>query len=561
MTVSDANLSLLASRLQQHIKERPDARFCQLIGSHGETVLTWRDLDVLSGRFIAAYRAANLSLGEEILIFVRHRPEMYGSFFGAILGGFVPSYMPCTSPKQDPRIYWASHQLLLDRTRPAAIVADRATFDEMRQAGLNLGSVRRVVLEELGQERAAPTPRSSDAIALLQHSSGTTGLKKGVALSADAIVRQINSYAEAIGAGPQDVIVSWLPVYHDMGLIACCMMPAYLAIPIVQIDPFAWLAHPELLLDVLARHGGTLVWLPNFAFDHMTMVAARRSADYDLSKVRAFINCSEPCKPASFDRFAVAFVASGVRHDQLQCCFAMAEAVFAVSQTRLGASARRLRADPLSLERGSVPRQVADDEPGTDLLATGTPISGIEVAIYDEERRLVANPTVGEIGIRGGFLFSGYNKDPARTTERVAEGTFFTRDLGFVLDGQIYVLGRVDDLIIVNGRNLYAHEVESVVGGVDGVKPGRSVVVALFDERIGSENLVVISERQRTSVRPEAEVRRDIMRLVYSTFEVTPWRVHIVEEGWLIKTTSGKINRSENLARLHGKKWEEGATR
>ncbi len=556
-----ADVSLLATRLQRHFEQRPNALFCRLIGSEGEAVLTWHDLDVLSHRFVAAYRAANISLGEEVLIFVRHRPELYGSFIGAMLGGFVPSYMPCTSPKQDPTIYWSSHQALLDRTRPAAIVADRATFAEMQQASLDLGATRRVVLEELGQETAGFTPRSGEAIALLQHSSGTTGLKKGVALSGDAIVRQIDSYAEALSAGPQDVIVSWLPVYHDMGLIACCMMPAYLAIPIVHIDPFAWLARPELLLNALARHGGTLAWLPNFAFDHMAMVAGRRSADYDLSKVRAFINCSEPCKPASFDRFAAAFAASGIRRDQLQCCYAMAETVFAVSQTRLGVAAGRLRVDPRSIERGSIPRRTTDDEPGNELLETGAPIAGLEVGIYDENRRLLPNPTVGEIGIRGQFLFSGYNKDPARTADRLVDGTYFTHDLGFMLDGQLYVLGRIDDLIIVNGRNLYAHEVEAAVSQVDGVKPGRSVAVALFDARIGSENLVVISERQRTTSRPEGDLRRDIMRVVYSTFEVTPWRVHIVEEGWLIKTTSGKISRSENLARLHEKQKEEVATR
>ncbi len=549
-----------ALHLQRHFENCPDALFCLLVGNDGETVITWRDLDVLSHRFVASYRAAKLAPGEVILIFVRHRPELYGSFIGAILAGYVPSYMPCTSPKQDPQIYWTSHQLLLDRTCPAAIVADRATFDEMLGAGLNLGSARRIVLEELSVETAPSTPQSGEAIALLQHSSGTTGLKKGVALSADAIVLQIESYAATIGAGPHDTIVSWLPLYHDMGLIACCMMPAYLAIPIVHIDPFAWIARPELLLDALVRHGGTLTWMPNFAFDHMAMVAARRAGDYDLSKVRAFISCSEPCKAASFDRFAAAFAASGIRHDQLQCCYAMAETVFAVSQTQIGAPGLRLRADSLSLARGNIPRRVADNEPGRDLLSTGLPLADIAVAIYDENRRVVANPTIGEIGIRGAFLFSGYNKDPARTAERLAEGTYFTRDLGFILDGQIYVLGRIDDLVIVNGRNLYAHEVEAVVGRIDGVKPGRSVAVAHFDARIGSESLVVISERQRSSVRPEAELRRDIMRLVYSTFEVTPWRVHIVEEGWLIKTTSGKISRSENLARLHGKQREQGAS-
>jgi len=399
-------------------------------------------------------------------------------------------------------------------------------------------------------------PRPASATALVQHSSGTTGLKKGVALSYEAIVHQILSYANAVAAGPSDVIVSWLPLYHDMGLIACCMMPAFLAIPITHIDPFTWLARPELLFDALVAHKGTLVWLPNFAFEHMVLVAGRRAADYDLSKVRAFINCSEPCKTASFDRFATAFAASGIRSDQLQCCYAMAETVFAVSQTQLGMPVRRFRVDPKTLDRGRMPRQLADDEPGDDLAEAGTPIAGVEVSVYDERRDPLPNPTIGEIGIRGQALFSGYNKDPVRTAECLIDGTYFSRDLGFILDGHVYVLGRIDDLIIVNGRNLYAHEVEAVVGRIDGVKPGRSVAVGQFDARIGSEALIVISERQSTSMRSDTALRREIMQLVYSTFEVTPWRVHIVEEGWLIKTTSGKISRTENLARTQGRKRE-----
>lgn len=552
------------ARLRSQFSTKPDAVFCHLIGGSGEVKMTWRDLHAQAQRFMASYRAANLVPGDEVLLFIRHRPELYGAFFGALLAGLVPSYMPCTSPRQDPAIYWSSHQELMDRTLPAAIVADRSTLSEMQGAGLKSGAAHHLLIDEMprGAASAAAMARAGAETALLQHSSGTTGLKKGVALSYDAITRQIESYAAAIDACPSDVIVSWLPLYHDMGLIACCLLPAYLGIPVVHIDPFVWLARPELLFDALVTHSGTLTWLPNFAFDHMATVAARRAADYDLSRVRAFINCSEPCKPASFDRFASAFAVSGVRANQLQCCYAMAETVFAVSQTRLGKPVGRLRAEPRSLERGAMPRLVSPEEPGTRLLETGAVIGGIEVGVYDEDRQLLANPTVGEIGVRGSFLFSGYNKDPIRTGERLVDETYFTRDLGFVLHGRVYVLGRIDDLIIVNGRNLYAHEIEAVVSRIEGLKPGRSVAVPVFDRRAGSEALTIISERKRTSSRANTELRRDIMTTVYSTCEVTPSRIHIVEEGWLVKTTSGKISRSENLARLQaesrGTKQNEG---
>lgn len=536
------------ARLLGHCSAKPDAVFCRMIGEDAEVAVTWRDLERSAWRFAATYRAAGIGPGDEILIFLRHHPALYGSFFGAMLGGFVPSYMPCSSPRQDPGIYWSSHQMLLDRGAPAGIVADRATFAEMEEAGLKLGRARKIAIEDLADAIEPVESPPGSAIALLQHSSGTTGLKKGVALSYDAIVAQIESYGGAIGIGGEDVIVSWLPLYHDMGLIACAVMPAYFGVPTVQIDPFYWLARPALLFEAITRYSGTLVWLPNFAFEHLATIAGRHAATFDLSRVRAFINCSEPCKAATFDRFLDAFAAAGLRPEQLQCCYAMAETVFAVAQTRLDKAPQRIRVDPRSIERGKAPVIVHDG--GIELLETGLPIAGIEAAVYDEERRRLAGSAIGEVGIRAPFLFSGYRRDDARTAERLVDGTYFSRDLGFILGGHFYVLGRVDDLIIINGRNLYAHEVEASIGRIDGAKPGRSVAVALFDERVGSESLIIICERQQASSRTVEEMRRDIIRSIYSTFEVTPRRVQIVEEGWLIKTTSGKISRTENLARF-----------
>jgi fatty-acyl-CoA synthase len=332
-----------------------------------------------------------------------------------------------------------------------------------------------------------------------------------------------------------------------MGLMACCLLPAYFGLPIIHIDAFTWLAKPDLLLQALAERRGTLAWLPNFAFEHMARTCRSRAPLFDLSKVRAFINCSEPCKATSFDRFAESFAASGVRADQLQCCYAMAETVFAVAQTELGKAPVRLKVDPHSLAPGVIPRPVADG--GQELVETGKPVSGIEVAIFDEARRRLPQPAVGEIGIAGNFLFSGYNKDPQRTAERLVDGTYFSRDLGFVYEGRLYVLGRMDDLIIVNGRNLYAHEIEAELSSLAGLKPGRSIAVPSYNDRVGSQTLVIIAERKHDA-QPDDQIRREIVRRIHSTFEVTPWRVYVVAEGWLIKTTSGKISRTENLARL-----------
>jgi fatty-acyl-CoA synthase len=529
--------------------------YCRFISGETETLLTWEDLGASAARFLAAYRTRNLQPGAVILIFLRHTPQLYGSFFGAMLGGFVPSFMPCISPRQIPAVYWASHRTLFEKVRPAAVVADRATIDEMRSNGLGLERIEVIEADDIGSGSPADhqwlVPDALQ-IGLLQHSSGTTGLKKGVALSYDAIAKQLDSYADSLALRQDDMIVSWLPLYHDMGLVACLLLPTMRGIPFVHLDALEWVAEPAGLLSRLTRHRGTLTWLPNFAFEHLALLAGRRASEFDLSHVRAFINCSEPCKPASFDRFARAFEPSGVRPEQLQCCYAMAETVFAVTQTRLGCAPNRLRVDPSRLGIGDNVAIVTENRPGQDILDVGCPIDGADLWVADRERRPLPDGHVGEIVIRSSFLFNGYNKDPDKTTERLENGAYYSRDLGFRLEGRLYVLGRVDDLIIINGRNLYAHEIEAIVSEIEGLKGGRNVAVPIFDERAGSQALVVIAERRKDANRADEDIRAEILSSIQSVFAVTPKSAHIVQEGWLVKTTSGKISREANLAKLSG---------
>ena len=536
--------------LLEHFTTDSAAVFCHQVGSEGDVAISWGDLEASCGAFQNAYRRAGVATGGQVLIFLRHTPHLYGAFFGAMLGGMTPAFMPCSSPRQDPDLYWRSHDALLRQIQPAAIVADAATVDEMRSAGLPLGETAVVLIETITPAPLGVAFTAEESIALLQHSSGTTGLKKGVALSYAAIADQIESYARAIALAPADAIISWLPLYHDMGLIACLIMPAYFAIPVTHIDPLYWVGRPGTLMDAIVAHRGTLTWLPNFAFDHLSATVSRRAGDWDLSGMRAFIDCSEPCKSASLDRFADAFAAAGVRQEQLHCCYAMAETVFAVSQTKLGAEPPvRIWAEPGSLHRGARPTMTQAGM-GVELVECGSVIEGLTVSIHDPTGVAIADDTVGEIAVRGRFLFSGYNRDPESTAGRLRGDVYLTRDLGFLSDGRLYVLGRLDDLLIINGRNLYAHEIEAAVTNLQGLKRGRTVALAWFDPRIGSESLVLMAERDRRTPRADDDLRREISILVHSVFNVTPRAIQLVDEGRLIKTTSGKISRKENLARF-----------
>jgi acyl-CoA synthetase (AMP-forming)/AMP-acid ligase II len=520
--------------------ETPERLFATMVSKNRETAIRWGDLDSMARSFLAAYRAASVTQGAVILIFLRHTPALYGSFFGAMLGGFVPSFMPCTSPRQDPALYWASHRAVLDRIAPGLVVADRQTLVEMAANGL--GGYPTLSIEEVGSGTAAWSVPAGNSIGLLQHSSGTTGLKKGVALSYDALAAQSAAYATTLGLGSKDVIASWLPLYHDMGLIACLIMPSLAGCPFVHLDPFDWIARPGRLFDAIERHKATMCWLPNFAFDHLAATVGRRGEHYELRSVRAFINCSEPCKTSSFDKFARAF---GVPADKLQCCYAMAETVFAVTQTCLGRAPARIRVRKETLERGC---RVALDNEGVELIETGSPLPGVKLRILGERQEALPEGYFGQVSVSCPFLFAGYHAEPEKTAKRLIGREYYTGDLGFLHEGRLYVLGRFDDVIIVSGRNVYGHEIEAIVSGIEGVKPGRSVAVPQFDERSGTQGLVVIAER--TGAHPDTDVARRISETILSLVNVMPHAVHLVEEGWLVKTTSGKIMREANLRRF-----------
>jgi len=466
-----------------------------------------------------------------------------------MLAGLTPAFMPCTSSRQDPALYWSSHATLMARIAPAAIVAEPTDLVEMRASGLDLSRVTALSPSDvpLGAKPGDALP-SIETIALLQHSSGTTGLKKGVKLSYAAILRQLESYGSALALRPGDRFVSWLPLYHDMGLIACWITPVYFGVPVVHIDPFEWLGRPELLLVLIERYNGTHAWLPNFAFEHLARVAAPVAGSVRLESMRAFIDCSEPCRAETFDRFAAAFAASGVQPYMLQCCYAMAETVFAVTQTRLDTPVRRIFIRRTAVAAGQ--RVEVSACPGDGLspmLSTGKPIAGAAVEVLNSDGARLPEGHVGEIAVRASFLFSGYNHEPERTAARLRDGLYLTNDQGFLHEGELFILGRIDDVIIVNGKNVYAHDVEAVVAAVPGVKAGRGVALGLYDEAVGSEALVVVAERAETVAGPDIDVRRAISAAVFATIGVKPVDIRLVEPDWLVKTTSGKVSRSENL--------------
>ena len=539
----------IAERIFGWVRIRPEQ---VAIDNYGE-VWTYARLGIAIDQWAARFVASGIKPRDIVLVFLPQTADAIAVYFGLIRCGAVPSFMPLPSAKQEPDYYWKSHHQLLGVIRPAALVTLTKYRAGMLAAGFDallpliLASDDQWTNEVFQKEWTSTTPEDT---ALLQHSSGTTSLKKGVMLSHRAIVLQVEAYASALAADAGDVVVSWLPMYHDMGLIACTVMPLMLGQKLVLLDPFRWVSEPRTLLTAINEHRGTLTWLPNFAFELLAKTVRFEPGSLDLSSMRAFINCSEPCKPKTFDRFLSKFAQAGVVASSLQVCYAMAETVFAVSQTSLGRPVRCISVDAellASEQRVTTPRS-ADSR--LDLLSAGPPIAGMDVTIVGADGNTQPPMHVGEIELNSEFLFGGYLNRPEVTAQKLRNGRYRTNDLGFMQDGQLYVLGRTDDLIIVHGRNYFAHEVEAVVNDLPGLKPGRNVAVGVFNEMLGSLEVVVIAELNTGVSMPTdhgVTLKRAVKHAVAERMGLELRDVKIVDPGWLAKTTSGKISRSLNL--------------
>lgn len=540
--------STLLEALDRHAVESGD-KVCVNFVARGETrPQTYAELRAEALRAAALFGDFGLAPGSVVFIVLRHQAELYSTFLGAMYAGLTPSFLPFPTPKQDADLYWSSHRELFRRVDPGLVLTYADNIAPLREAleGLKaqVADVSRVA--DFQPREAGVTPLA-DQVALLQHSSGTTGLKKGVMLTFGEIAVQTEGYARAIDLQSTDVVVSWLPLYHDMGLLSSFLIPVAQGATIVSLDAFEWVARPAMLLEAIERHGGTLSWMPNFAFNHIARLRPS-GATYDLTSMRAFIACSEPCKEETFVQFAETFADCGVTPASVQACYAMAETVFAVTQSRLGAPAAICRVDGDELDRNQ--RVRLSPAEGRAYVGNGRPIDGLEIAIDSADGRMpwsaAANSTAtGDIVVRGVSLFSGYYRNPEATAEALQDGWYTTGDVGFFADGELYICGRRKELLIVHGKNYYATDIEEAVNRIDGVKPGRAVAFALYSERSQSEEGYVVVESERPSDTWTA-LKRAVKEGVFSQLDLTLQSVQIVEPGWLVKTTSGKISRKEN---------------
>jgi 1-acyl-sn-glycerol-3-phosphate acyltransferase len=505
-------------------------------------------------------RRRGLEPGQTVAIMLPTCAEFFYTFGGILLAGGIP--VPIYPPFRANRIaeYAARQSNILRNAESRFLVTFKQAEGLARLLQPSVPSLREVLNAErlaMATDEKAAEPagkwrpveflahhaRGQD-IAFLQYTSGSTGDPKGVTLTHANLLANIRSIMAGVEVGRDDVAVSWLPLYHDMGLIGAWFVPLVAGVSLVVMSPLAFLSRPVRWLKAIHTHRGTVSPAPNFAYE----LCERKIADaelegLDLSSWRSAFNGAEPVQPETMERFANRFEKHGFRRGALLPVYGLAEATLGVSAAKFG-EYRVDRVDRAKFESEGYAMAATGDTSALEFVSAGKPLPGVEVRVVGSDGADAGERREGRLWLRSASATSGYYRNPAATKELIREpGWLDSGDLAYLADGEIHITGRAKDLIIKAGRNLYPQEIEEVAGRVAGVRTGCVVAFGAPDRASGTERLVVAAEvRDLTDT---GRISAEITRAVSEAMGVPPDVVELIPSQSIPKTSSGKLRRRE----------------
>lgn len=547
----------LVDVLEYHVRNQPDRVHIVLQGDDDSaTPITYRALHQAATTVARTLRRRGLGHGHCVAIMLPTGLGYFATFLGVLLAGGVP--VPLYPPVRLDRIaeYLERCAKILDNAQAQMLV----TFDRAaRVAELARDRVAAVehVLSidailvpgvEPGDDTGSRVEVLAEDTALIQYTSGSTGDPKGVELTHANVMANIRAAAAGCELRAGDVLATWLPLYHDMGLIGGWLMPLYFGVPTVVMSPMAFLSRPERWLLALSEYRATASVAPNFAFD----LCVKRIDDevvskLDLGHVRSVLNGSEPILRSTLDRFVERFAPAGFRREAIFCAYGLAENMVAVTFPPVLRAPRIDRIDRTAFEADgrAIPSEHAED--ALEFVGVGHAVPGHEVQVVDAHGAPVPERQQGTVWFRGPSSFKGYFRRPDATAEvQREEGWVDTGDLGYLADGELFITGRVKDLIIKGGRNYYPHEIEAAAAAVPGIRQGCVASFAVRDEEAGTEQIVVIAETREQEPLAREMLMGRVIESITTRVGVPPDRVVLVGPGAVPKTSSGKIRRRES---------------
>jgi len=541
-------------------------------GKERSVTLTFGELYAAAQRCAAELARRGVPAGGRVALMLPTSRAFFVSYAGILLAGAIP--VPIYPPFRADRIeeYASRQSAILRNAGVCLLLTFRQAEAVARLLKPRVHSLAEVAdaekLIDAADKAPPPSPgalplhltgsraRKGNDIALLQYTSGSTGDPKGVVLTHANLLANIRAIGEVVELGPGDVGVSWLPLYHDMGLIGAWLTPLHFGLPLAVMSPLAFLRRPERWLRAFQKYGGTVSAAPNFAYE----LCVRKIADkdiqgLDLSSWRAALNGAEPVNPDTLNRFAERFARYGFRREAQLPVYGLAEASLAVTVPPLnrGPLIDRIERETFTAQGRAVAAR-ADDASAISFVSSGKPIPRHEVRIVDSGGQEVRDRTEGFLWFRGASATSGYYQNAAATEQLLpmgpaaSDGEFAwvnSGDRAYRADGEIYVTGRVKDIIIKSGRNLYPHEVEELAARAEGIRKGCIVAFGQKDEASGTEKLIVVAETREREAARRAAIVAAVTEQVSQGLGLPPDRVELIPPGSIPKTSSGKLRREE----------------
>jgi 1-acyl-sn-glycerol-3-phosphate acyltransferase len=540
--------------LTWHAGRQPDRTFIRFYQDAGENKekeeISYGSLFETSRAFAAGLQRYGLDPGQTVALMLPTGRDYFHAFFGIMLAGGIP--VPIYPPMRMSQIeeHLQRHVRILENAQTALLVTVAEAKPLTR---LLRGSVEQLqdilTPEELltrNTQGFTPVEIHSRDIGFIQYTSGSTGNPKGVVLTQSNLLANIRAMGEVTEVSAQDVFVSWLPLYHDMGLIGACLGSLYYAIPLILMSPLAFLARPQRWLWAIHHYRGTLSAAPNFAYELcLHKIGDAVIEGLGLSSWRMACNGAEPVSAKTVTAFYQRFKQYGFKRQVMAPVYGLAESTVGLAFTppARGPVIERVRRDELTLSgRALIARE--GDASALEVVSCGRPLPRHQIRIVDSMGIELPDRREGRLQFRGPSTTSGYFHNPEETRRLFDDHWLESGDLAYTADGEIFLTSRVKDLIIRAGRNIYPHELEEAVGGMEGIRKGCVAVFGSTNRRSQTERLVVLAETRETESTKRELLRQKITELANDILGTPPDDVVLAKPHTVLKTSSGKIRRA-----------------
>ena len=536
--------------LEAHAGAHPDRTHVAVRGEDGrERTVTYGMLHAAACKVAAGLLATGVAPGDRVAVMLPTGAEFFYAFFGVLFSGGIP--VPVYPPMR-------MSQLEDHLRRQAGILRNaRASLLITDERILPLSTVMRGLVEDLQGVTTVERLSDTGAIerphaaapgdtALIQYTSGSTGDPKGVVLTHANLLANIRAMGTAVDVTSSDIFVSWLPLYHDMGLIGAWLGSLYYGIAAVIMSPVSFLAAPRNWLNTIKRYGATLTASPNFGFElSLKRVRDRDLQELDLSSLRMVVNGAEPISPDTLRRFTERFGKCGLAPGAVAPVYGLAESSVGLAFPPPGRVPIIDRVDRDIMSASGEARQTnARDATALEFVACGQPLPGHEIRIVDPAGRELPERRQGRLEFRGPSTTAGYYRDEEKTRQLFNGDWLDSGDLAYVAGGDVYITGRIKDIIIRAGRNIYPHELEQHVGALDGIRKGCVAVFPSKDPRSATETLVVLAETRETGDKRRDELRKAVSDAALDLVDLPPDEIVLLPPRTIPKTSSGKIRRA-----------------